>query len=209
MRKSSDRFSVLFFICFIYLGCIDAKCQHLRSNRLFDFMKDNFDSTIIYFPFSNWSAYPNYYIIAQKGKKNFLFTYLSPYEQLVKYPDSLRSKFSSMHLKFQFTEPDINEYFIPIKSEDSLSEIFWSRILKNDIWNLTGTTDEIFCTAKDSTKYGINDGEEEYFFLITKSGKKSVYFYAPAFFEEHCPGNINRIKAIKIMGLFNTAFKRD
>jgi hypothetical protein len=184
-----------------------AQSQYLRANSLFTFIQNNFDSTIVYFPFSTWNTYPNYYIICKKNEKIFLFTYLNPYKHIGRYPDSLRNNFSSKELKFQFTEADINEYFLPKESNDSVSKIFWSEILKNRIETLISTDDNIACIAKDSSRYVIYDGDEEYFFLITKAANNPVYFYAPEFFENHCPGNKNRIKAIKIIKLFNTLFE--
>ena len=114
-----------------------------------------------------------------------------------------------MQSKFQLTEPDVNEYFLPKKSKDSVTENFWAKIFEYGIWGLSSSDDNSDCIGKDGSKNYISDGGEEYFFLITKPGNKPVYFYAPEFFEEHCPGNINRIRAMKIIRLFYTLYTKD
>ncbi|WP_207421169.1 hypothetical protein [Desertivirga brevis] len=52
----------------------------------------------------------------------------------------------------------------------------------------------------------LTDGTTIKLFSITAGDIKVLSFYEPAFFEEHCPGNKDRLSIFELQALFNRYF---
>ncbi len=168
---------------------------------LHDFFKSNFDSTIIYYRWSSWFPYPNYYIISKKDSSVYYFTYKSQYSKFkgLYYPADLHKKFSQEELKFKLTTPDTNRYFLPVYIHFVDRHMFWSRINSFHIWNIKETNE-------NNTGCDIDDGGSDTYYLITNKGIEVKTFYAADFYEGCKPGNVYLINEIKTRDTILKAF---
>ncbi len=189
-----------------------VKSQGFEKTPLFDFLENNFDSTIIYFPTSNWHIEPNYFIISKNDTSYYLYTYRSPYRRAGLNPDVLKLFFVTQHIRFTQTIPDTNRYFLPKTkyNQDSILELKWQEIVSNDsIWHLPddGALGEPKC-PEGGPNCEVYDVGTDVFILVSPQGIKSLSFYAPGFFEECCKAVIpGRKNELQIRNNFHEIFK--
>lgn len=172
--------------------------QYREKTPLHAFFKNNFDSTIIYYGWSSWNTAPNYLIISRKDNNTYYFTYTSPYRKMFGYkiPGDLDVKFMLEQLKFENTPPDTNRYFLPVKIHHSVRNEFWTDVNAYNIWKLNDNIPE-------ATRCSVSDGGEDTYYLISKSGIKTMSFYEA---KECSPININNQLEIKTKNVFIKIF---
>lgn len=174
-----------------------------EKTPLHQFFKNNFDSTIIYFQWSSWNISPNYYILSKKDSNFYYYTYSSPYRRVkgYNYPGNLELKFITENLIFEKTTPDTNRYLFPIQFHYSVQRKYWSEVNSYNLWILT---DKVPISKKCESL----DGDEDTYYLITKSNIKLLSFYDADFFEECDSKNINRQNEIKTRNFILNIFKQ-
>ncbi len=101
-----------------------------QNSSIHNFFKDNFDSTIIYYSWSSWYPYPNYYIMTKNDSSLYYFTYESPYSPIIgrSYPIALLNKFIREQFLFQGTSPDTNQYFLPFYLKYADKKMYWTQV---------------------------------------------------------------------------------
>jgi hypothetical protein len=191
--------TLLFFLCFFAL-----KAQtHKEPNPLQQFFKNNYDSTIIYYPWSNWDSAPNYYIVAKKGRDVYCFTYsCPPYKRMAGryYPGNLNLKFMQLYNKFKAISPDTNNYFAAYTANYNSQKSLWKQINSFGIWNLKD---------KDlpNNTCVTDDGGYDTYYLITNTGVRAMEYYGVETNKECAPKDINRQKNIQIRECVKTLFQ--
>lgn len=182
--------------------------KKLDEIPLLKYLQANFDSTVIMHVYSNWHYEPNYSIVCKNDKEGLAyFTYKNPFTNFSAraYPKELVDKFINLAVSFKTTPPDTNRYLLPVSQIAIYKNDLWQTIQKNDCWHIK---DDVLLGGGCSTgKYGIYDGGEYSFYLITKQSIKELYFYEPFYFEEHCPDNNGRKQIINIINSFGKVFK--
>ncbi len=116
MNKRSVILLILFNLFFANINNVGAQGAQ-NEYPMFLFLQNNFDSTIIFIPGSQWITPEDYFIIAKKGEQVYLFTYKSPYRKAlgIKYPTPIREKFFREDSIYDFSVPDTNRFFLPKK----------------------------------------------------------------------------------------------
>ena len=111
------------------------------------------------------------------------------------------SQITARKLFFSRKLADINIFFkiIPLPS-DTLGNL-WLSVTKFNLWQLNDDRGYPVCPA-GSTFATVTDGGYIVIHLITKYNTKTLYYYAPEFYEEQCPGNTNRKHVISLATLF-------
>ncbi|KQN35859.1 hypothetical protein ASE92_06870 [Pedobacter sp. Leaf41] len=198
----------LFIISFFSL---DAKAQNnVGITPLHEFFQKNADSTYI-LQFVGTFNIPSYRILSKVGDTITTYTYKSN-TKLDHKVKNIPKAFRDMFLKkngnlIYFIPVDINVFFNPhYLSLDSLNQ-FWSKSSKLKMWDINDDKiDGEGCGEKHS-RYAISDGGEIYLHLITKDSIKELFFYAPDYYNEKCPGRKGRKAIIDLWDLFDTYFK--
>lgn len=189
----------------LFLGLVgftyNSAAQRYKENTpLHKFLQENFDSTIIYYSWSNWYSYPKYQIISKQGTSVYFFTYKSPYQMIGGMaPNVLAEKFVLEEMRFRQTPPDTNRYFLPKYVMAKDRDIHWKQVNDFDVWNV----------GKDKYEPGgcnVYDDGTDTFYLISKSGVKVLDYYAPDFFETCKPKNINRQNVIRTRDVMKKIF---
>jgi hypothetical protein len=193
----------------IAFTCQNAFTQSKKDTiPLHKFLQNNFDSAIIYNPSSNWEFDTEYLIMAKLNGYVMHFTYLNPYKQYFgrHTPETLSSMFNRERNHFGEVLPDTNRYFLPKFIRDStIRNGSWNNIISQNIWSIKD--DRILGEGCDNKRCGIFDADNHTFYLITKSGIKQLYFYAPAFYLARCCPNKEGLKeAVSIINTFKTSF---
>ncbi|RXK86767.1 hypothetical protein [Filimonas effusa] len=210
MKSYLNSFAIaLFFLCSVINCSGQDSSSREAAIPLHLYLQQQHDSTIIYFPFEKAAA-PRYYIIGKSGNAQLsLYTYVNPYRAARNYPPEVLKKFIKESTKFTFTLPDTNRYFIPyrnLKSEEGRK--IWDSVIVLTPWMLKDDAVEGEGCGKGA-KCNTYDDWMLTFFLITKSGIRKIYFYAPEFYEQCCPGREGRQKAVQLERLFKEVFKLD
>lgn len=180
-----------------------------NTNKLFNFFKNNFDTTIVFYSNIPQKKIPNYYFIATYNSNTFLFTYQNPFEQLnAKYPKNVLRSFILKKVDYNFIQPDTNQFFLPKSINNSEARKLFDKIISKGLLSL----------KKDSLEYqpcSDSAGKEHYIYddvtynlqFISKGENYLWNFYALFFFDETCVFNSNRKKAITIIRSFEAGFK--
>jgi len=191
------------------------KCvaQHKKIPPLFSFLQDSADSTMVLSFTNNWDSSYNFYILSKKGDTINMYTYR--YQPPVKVlagidvPKRIAKRITKVNMSAYGAPPDVNAFFeVKVLAKDSLKS-FWRQVLKADAWQMKDdSTDGEGCLVnKGNPSAQIFDGGGLSFYVITASEMKELKFYAPAFYEQHCPGRPGRISALKVSELFYSFFE--
>lgn len=164
-----------------------------KPDRLLRFFQANFDSTIIYHAWSSWYPYPNYYILARQANQSYYFTYKNLYRESrgVYMPGGLRRKFSREEITFQHAVPDTNRYFLAVPAGREQAAELWRKISALSIWQAQEIDDS-------KTTCVVDDGPQDTFYLITRTGSNTVSYYAAEQQEQCGPPNNQRQRIIRI-----------
>jgi hypothetical protein len=192
--------TVLFQIILIFSYSFLPAQAYNETSALHSFFRNNFDSTVIYSPWSNWDISPNYRIVAKKDTSIYHFTYKSPYRKVQeRYPADLLSKFIKEEVKFSSTTPDTNRYFLPYYIYHRNKTSNWIQINSFGLWGLEEIED-----SKGGCQ--IRDASYDTYYLITTNAIKVLTYYAADFYDTCKPENINRKNAIKTRDIILKVF---
>lgn len=191
----------------IIIILISLACSKNLSAQIFKhptpleiFFQNNFDSTIIYHGFSSWYGAPNYFILSKKDNNIFYFTYSSRYRNAFghKIPRGLDVKFMQEDSQFRWTIPDTNRYLEPVKILYSVRNKYWIDVNSYNIWKLNDNISQSQCN--------ITDGSEDNYYLISKSGIKTLSFYEAS---ECSRKNINHLNELKTKEIILKIFREN
>ena len=150
----------------------------------------NFDYSIILSFSSSWDTNPNYYILAKKDDS------LTAWRYNKTNPSRLR--------KDTKTDTTLHQLkFERVKLDGLLGIIF-----KNDLANVSDEAKDTYGCPIGGTKVMIYDGGSVNFIIITKQEYREISFYAPEFFEEKCPGSVERQAIIACEQAFMNVFEK-
>lgn len=82
--------------------------------------------------------------------------------------------------------------FSEIKINAPACDSLLNFINKNKAWEITGDTEEKSRCGESNSNCNINDASSNSLWLFTKEKLVSSSYYAPAFYEACCPGNVDR-----------------
>lgn len=192
-------------LLFIFNGIFSNAQSSVGFTKLHEFLLNQFDSTIIYYSYSNWHFYPNYLIVSKVKNQVYFFTYINPYRK--PYPADrpiiLNRLFSNEEIKFTRTAADTNQYFLPFYLHPSKKDSIWREINTYNIWDTK--IDHSFKESTNNSK--VQDGDEFEFHLITKEGIKRKYWYEADTEERYSPGNPYRLSGIRTRNALWEVFK--
>lgn len=79
-----------------------------------------------------------------------------------------------------------------ITVSDEVCNEAWKFIQTNEAWKVKGDGGKDFCNSSGNKSCNINDGITWRMYIITKDKIADPSYYEPAFYEECCPGNVER-----------------
>jgi hypothetical protein len=203
------------FILALLLLQSTAFAQSNEPTLMHKFMQANADSTLILAYTSNWVHTPQYYLLSRKGDTLTCYSYKVPNldRSVLLAPKKIRQQIIENDSK-KFSEPvDINNYFKIYKMTEAQVKTFWDDVNAFKPWMLKDDSTEgegCPAAAHKKTDAGypvISDGGGISLALITNKEIRFLEFYAPDFYEEHCPGRPGRIAINGISKLFLSNFK--
>src|SRR5207244_4383723 len=86
----------------------------------------------------------------------------------------------------------ITETHQTISVSKKVCDEVWKYIQTNEAWKIKGDDGKDFCIGEKKSNCNINDGVTWHLLIITKDKIVDPSYYEPAFYENCCPGNINR-----------------
>jgi hypothetical protein len=196
----------------VFLNADVANAQKtFKSAPLFDFFKTYADSTIVLTHLQNVYEYPDYFIVSKSGDTINMYTYrfrnlIEPGK--VDVPRAIARVIGHTNYLAMQQAPDINTLFeVKVVDKHTLNQL-WIELMRESIWKIKDDSiDGEGCPIKkDQQPDEIFDAGGPLFKLITKESVKDLKFYAPNFYEEHCPGRAGRISALKIQEIFKRYF---
>lgn len=200
---------------FIFLSLTSIKNTFGQERKeitpIHEFLQKNADSTLILEYENNWLHITQYQVLSKKEDTIAIYMYkpLPQIDKRIILPKAMSYKMYQRNFLNAFSIPvDINFYFNPkYLPKDSL-KLFWKKIETLKPWTIKDDAVEgNGCPIEDKNGVSISDGGGITLFLITKAEIKKLYFYAPDFFEEYCPGRKGRISIMKLSKLFTSYFK--
>lgn len=178
------------------------------------FMQANADSTLILEFTNDWLHSPEYYLLSKKGDTISCYTYKTN-EKYTFYgptPAKISRAMYNFHMKIISEPADINQYFRSYTEKLGERKSFWNQVAVLQPWQLKDDAVEgNGCPAaphvsSERVSPVVFDGGGIKLFLITKSAVKVLFFDAPKFYEENCPGRPGRAAINKIAALFKGHF---
>lgn len=209
------KISLNHFILAFLLIQSTAFAQSTKSTPMHKFMQANADSTLILEYTSNWMHTPQYYLLSKKGDTLTCYSYkvTSLDRSVMLAPKKISQQIIKNDSK-KFSEPvDINNYFSVCKMTKAQVKTFWDGVNAFKPWALKDDSTEgegCPAAAHKNTDAGypvISDGGGISLALITNKEIRFLEFYAPDYYEEHCPGRPGRIAINSISKLFQSNFK--
>ncbi|QDW23741.1 hypothetical protein [Pedobacter sp. KBS0701] len=197
----------LFVFCFSYLN-VQAQ-NYLGITPMHKFFQKHADSTYIISSANQYHI--EYQILSKVGDTISTYTYKSNTKlgpKLKEIPRAFREAFLKKNANLIYFIPvDINVFFQPkYLNLDSLKQ-FWTKSAKLKMWSVSDDKiDGEGCDLKQPG-YAISDGGQIYLHLITKDNIKELFFYAPDYYNEKCPGRKGRKAILELSDLFNSYFK--
>lgn len=194
---------LLLLITCIFSGLYLRAQPYKENTPLHQFLQANFDSTIIYYNWTGGAGYfPNYYILAKKDTHVFYFRYTSPYSRIQGrgLPGSLAVKFANEHYKFGRTLPDTNQYFLPVYVHHSVINSNWVQVNSFGIWQLKSVDGA-------NSICEVHDAAYDTYYLISKSGIKTLAYYGADDYEDCGPSDGNRQREIQTRNFIRSVFK--
>ncbi|GAB2771339.1 hypothetical protein HNQ93_000615 [Hymenobacter luteus] len=159
------------------------------------FFQQNFDSTIVYQSGSSRNNSPHYLILAKYQNRLAFFTYTSPYRNIPGhyFPGKLSQKFANEERRFRATIPDTNQYLLPRRIAGEILSRNWRLLNPPQLWTIQGDQQ----APKSKSKCAIDDGDENTFYLLSKTTIQVAHFYAPEYYEQCAGKDVNREQAIR------------
>jgi hypothetical protein len=201
MRKVISTIAIIIFLC------NQATAQSKGVTPLHTFFQKNADSTIIIEYATETYDPHSYNIITKTGDTVNAFKYnaVQKYTKTT-IPKKLSIMISLEKFKYWDVAADINQYFNLVDLDQDTLKTFWHTAQKLDIWNKVD--DKHYKLCPDHVKFAITAHSGGIIIhLVTKDNIKTLFYEHPWYFEEQCPGNINRIAAIKLYEVFKTYLK--
>jgi len=178
------------------------------------FMQANADSTLVFEFTTNWFSTPAYYLLSKQGSNISTYTYKNfvKMKSPLGFPKEMAAALMKNQLKILDEPVDINVYFNPYTLPNTEKQKFWDDITTLKPWTLKddaveGTGCPLTKVGSETITYAIYDAGGARLYLITKDQIKILNFYAPEYYEKHCPGRPGRAAINKISKLFVTNFK--
>ena len=208
-----NKFSAIVLLFLVIGKLLSAQENKKVIPQLYKYLQNNTDSTIIL----TYEQVPNYpvthFILSKKSDIITLYLYGSPYDRrgMNSIPREIRNFFQKRDLEINRLQIDTNAYFnVKYIGSDKAKQL-WGRAIKFKPWQiLDDSVDGEGCPLKTNEgDYGIYDGGSVRMFLITNDAIKQLQFYAPAFYNEKCPGRQGRITILKIEKLFKKYFDKE
>lgn len=208
----------LFYGFILLCSSVNSSAQEKKDKPktiipMYEFLKANMDSTIVYQSTSNWDNIPQYFMLSKKGDTLTAYKYQALplyYKKKILLPKVMASKLLRVQVIDMSNLPvDINAYFNPIYiPQDSIKQ-FWNNLTILNPWQMKDdATDGYACPIPATGSYStIFDGGHVKLSLITKNEIKELSFYAPDFYEKECPGRTGRININKIEKYFSVYFQ--
>ena len=167
-------------------------------------LQQEFDSSIVFFPRSNWDMSPNFFILSKKNGKITAARYARPPRHPIRRktldPDSLRQLQvdDSLYDVFMWTNPAVNQFYVQQHLADSTLNRIWEYATAQDMFRARDDHDFGHgCSGIDSTnKCYVFDAGEKTFYMISKTYCKYLLYYAPDFFEKRCCPGVKERQAV-------------
>ena len=197
----------LFILC-LFSSSIKAQ-NNIGITPLHKFFQKHADTSYIKTSANQFD--PEYQILSKVGDTISGYTYKSNTKLSAKLkgiPKVFREAFLNNNGNLIYFIPvDINVFFQPkYLSTDSLKQL-WRKSSELEIWKVNDDkVDGEGCDVKQN-QFAISDGGQIYLYLITKDNIKELFFYAPDYYNDKCPGRKGREAILKLNALFNTYFK--
>lgn len=184
------------------LSTMIIRAQPFKNNTpLHQYFQRQFDSTLIYYHWSEGAGYlPNYYIMARKENRTFYFRYTSPYKEVQGQglPEDIASRFIREHVQFALTVPDTNQYLVPVRVNDATNGN-WEQVRAYGLWQW----ESVGAKEKECAVY---DAAYETYYLISKKKTKTLEYYGVD--DEKCgPSDLYHSKEMLIRNFIRMLFK--
>lgn len=199
-------------LSFILLGnSVSAQENKKIIPPLYNYLQNNADSTIILTYEQNFLYPAVHFILSKKSDLVTLYLYDSPYDRRGQdaIPRNVRSFFQKRDIEINRLKVDTNSYFNAkyVKPKKALE--LWRKTMSYQPWQIKDDAIEGEGCAKSEKKdYDIYDGGSISLYLITNSGIKRLYFYAPEFYNKKCPKRNGRKSILAIERLFKLYFEK-
>lgn len=187
----------------------DSAVQLVGVTPMHEFLQENTDSTIVFHINANVTHIPEWFILSKKGDTLTAYHYHSftAYDSRIRLPQAVALKLKKRVVKIYYPTVDINEFFNPIYMEQDTIARFWQNITKLKPWQIKDDVAEgIGCpVVKGKARAEIFDADGITVHLMTKKQIKTLYFYAPEFYQRECPRK-GRKEVLELQSLFLSYF---
>ncbi len=207
--KSNNMRVIIYLIAFCFFSSTVKSQNNSGITPMHKFFQKHADSTYIISSANKF--YIEYKILSKVNDTISTYIYktnttLGP--KLREIPKAFRDAFLENNGNLIYFIPvDINVFFQPTYlSLDSLKQ-FWEKSSKLKMWDVNDDKiDGEGCDVKQNG-FAISDGGQIYLHLITKDKIKELFFYAPDYYNEKCPGRKGRKAILELSNLFTIYFK--
>lgn len=198
----------------ISLVPVSAQLFDKKEDPLYVYLRGQADSTLILRYTGGWnSGTPHFTILAKKGDSISFCEYvgyLGLGNREITNSPVIQKKFRKLRwVLITKVTPKMKEYFAVYPVGGAAKSILWKGILSADPWGIADDKVEGYgCPVNKDKNYPIiHDADGHNLTLITKNEIRGLDFYAPGFYEKHCPGRKGRVAMVKIVTLFTTQTK--
>ncbi|MGN8059405.1 hypothetical protein ACTJKN_24205 [Pedobacter sp. 22163] len=210
MRKIIILNILIYLLVFCFFSLKVKSQPYIGITPMHKFFQQHADSTYIISSRGSFDI-PNYKILSKVGDTISAYTYESNAKvgpKLREIPKVFRDTFLKKNANLIYFIPaDINIFFQPKYLNINSLKQFWTKSSKLKIWSINDDKiDGEGCDVRQP-KYAISDGGHLYLHLITKDSIKELFFYAPDYYNEKCPGRKGRKAILELSDLFNIYFK--
>ncbi|MET4542918.1 hypothetical protein ABIE26_000223 [Pedobacter africanus] len=200
-------YSLLLF--FGLIPFLDVNAQTNGITPLHKFMQVNADTTILLEHASGWIGPPQYWILSKKGDTTTAYIYDLPHKADALVPNAIRKAIQKASGFDPLRKIEVNQFFRPVAMPGRLKGKAWAILMAERPWSISDDkVDGRGCPPKKDRSV-ILDGGTTNLYLITKGEIKKLSFYAPAFYEEQCPGRKGRQSILRIEKFFSDLFKEE
>lgn len=192
--------SALFFIAFTSTLLTWAQEKNVKpeTHSIDSIFRQQMDSTIILETKNSWFHGKDALIVSKKGDTISCFSYYINIMDITKQRSGLPAALSKLIFRqvyWDFSQDiAVSPYLEVVHLSSDNTKQIWNTIRQLKLGQLADDkVDGYGCPIDSSSKQvGIYDVDEYILKLITKDDIKIRNFYAPQFFEEHCPGRKGR-----------------
>lgn len=205
------RLKFSFLILFISLfPFVNSQAQRRDITPLHKFMQLHADTTFMLELPSGWVEPPHYRLFSKKGDTVTAYIYEVFYKKGIPMPRSIRNKLSKVNGYNPRDTVDVNKFFRPVPMRSRYQGKLWPILMEEQPWSILDDKIEgTGCPKSGKTDHLIYDGGTINLYLITAKEIKLLSFYAPDFYEQHCPGRKGRKFILKIKDIFDDFFRDD